>query len=38
MNIGSAGLLKTARRFEGEAKSFEHCHFADVAIDDEIKL
>ena len=37
-NKGSAGLLKNARRFKGEARSFEYCHFADVAIDDEIKL
>ena len=35
---GSAGLLKNARRFEGEARSFKYCHFADVAIDDEMKL
>ncbi len=37
-NTGSAELLKNARRFEAEARSFEYCHFADVAIDDEMKF
>ena len=34
---GSAVLLNS-HRFKGEAKSFQYCHFADIAIDDEMKL